>query len=40
MAGYARLGVTIVDLMPTGDPVAYTTEVMERIVPALADLGS
>jgi F420-dependent oxidoreductase-like protein len=40
MAGYARLGVTIVDLMPTGDPVAYVERVGNDIIPRLADLGS
>jgi F420-dependent oxidoreductase-like protein len=38
MAGYARLGVTIVDLMPTGDPVAYVERVGNEIIPRLADL--
>jgi F420-dependent oxidoreductase-like protein len=39
MDAYAALGITDVDLMPEGDPVAYTTEVCERIVPRLAELG-
>ena len=39
MADYAKLGVTTVEVMPAGDPVAFTTQVAERIVPALADLG-
>jgi F420-dependent oxidoreductase-like protein len=39
MAGYARLGVTTVDLMPTGDPVAYVERVGEAIIPRLADLN-
>ena len=39
MADHANLGISAVDVMPVGDPVAFTTEVMERIVPALADLG-
>ncbi len=39
MTAYARHGVELVELMPMGDPVAYTTEVAERIIPALADLG-
>jgi F420-dependent oxidoreductase-like protein len=38
MSELAALGVELVELMPIGDPVAYTTEVVERIVPALADL--
>ena len=38
MAGYARLGVTIVDLMPTGDPVAFVERVGNDIIPRLADL--
>jgi alkanesulfonate monooxygenase SsuD/methylene tetrahydromethanopterin reductase-like flavin-dependent oxidoreductase (luciferase family) len=38
MAGYARLGVTTVDLMPTGDPVAYVEQVGTEIIPRLADL--
>ena len=39
MAEHARLGISTVEVIPVGDPVAYATEVMERIVPALADLG-
>jgi F420-dependent oxidoreductase-like protein len=39
MADYAEAGVSMVEVMPTGDPVAFTAEVMERIAPALADLG-
>ena len=38
MAEYARLGVSTVELMPIGDPIAYTTEVGERIVGPLAQL--
>ena len=38
MAGIAALGVELVELMPIGDPVAYTSTVVERIVPALANL--
>ena len=38
MTGYARLGVTTVDLMPTGDPVAYVERVGEDIIPRLAEL--
>ena len=40
MAGYARLGVTLVDLMPTGDPVAFVERVGSDIIPRLADLDS
>ncbi|MBI3257426.1 MAG: LLM class F420-dependent oxidoreductase [Actinobacteria bacterium] len=40
MADYAALGVTTVEVMPAGDPIAYTTGVMERIAPALAELGA
>ncbi|HMD46802.1 MAG TPA: LLM class F420-dependent oxidoreductase [Acidimicrobiales bacterium] len=39
MAEYAGLGVSVVDVVPTGDPVAFATEVGERLVPTLADLG-
>ncbi len=39
MADYAALGVTTVEVMPMGDPIAYTTQVMERLAPALADIG-
>ena len=39
MARYAALGVDAVEMMPVGDPVAFVTEVGERIVPALAQLG-
>src|SRR5215207_2873330 len=38
MAGYAGLGVTTVDLMPSGDPVAYVERVGKDIIPRLADL--
>jgi F420-dependent oxidoreductase-like protein len=37
MAGYAALGVDLVDLMPHGDPVEYTRAV-GRLVPRLAQL--
>jgi F420-dependent oxidoreductase-like protein len=40
MEHYSALGVDAVELMPVGDPVAFTTQVGERIVPALAALGS
>jgi F420-dependent oxidoreductase-like protein len=39
MARYAALGVDAVEMMPVGDPVGFVTEVGERIVPALAQLG-
>jgi len=39
MAEYAALGIDAVELMPVGDPVAFTTQVGTRIVPALAQLG-
>jgi hypothetical protein len=38
MAAYARLGVSLVEVMPWGDPVAFTTELRARVAPALADL--
>lgn len=38
MAGYARLGVSTVDLMPTGDPVAFVEQVGKDIIPRLAEL--
>jgi F420-dependent oxidoreductase-like protein len=39
MAEYADLGIDIVEVMPIGDPVAFTTEFCERVVPDLAQLG-
>ncbi len=39
MAEYAAIGVDAVEMMPVGDPVAFVTQVGERIVPALAALG-
>ena len=38
MADYAALGISTVEIMPVGDPVAYTTQVVELIVPRLAQL--
>jgi F420-dependent oxidoreductase-like protein len=38
MTGYARLGVTTVDLMPSGDPVAYVERVGNDIIPRLGEL--
>lgn len=41
MDEYARLGVDLVEVMPLGpDPAAWVTEVGERVVPRLAELGS
>lgn len=39
MAAYARHGVELVEVMPTGDPVAFVTDVAERIIPTLAEIG-
>jgi F420-dependent oxidoreductase-like protein len=39
MAGYAKLGIDTVELIPVGDPLAFTAQVGERVVPALAQLG-
>ena len=38
VTAYAELGVGTVELIPVGDPVAFTTRVGERVVPALAQL--
>ncbi|MET1002326.1 MAG: LLM class F420-dependent oxidoreductase [Acidimicrobiia bacterium] len=38
MADYARLGVSTVDLMPTGDPVGFVEQVGKEIIPRLAEL--
>ena len=38
MAGYARLGIDQVDLMPEGDPVAFVEQVGAAIIPRLAEL--
>jgi hypothetical protein len=39
MEEYAQLGVTLVELMPTGpDPVAWVSQLGEQIVPTLRDL--
>lgn len=40
MEEYSAMGVDAVELMPVGDPVAFVTEVGERVIPALAPLGS
>jgi len=39
MAGYARLGVDAVEVMPAGDPVEFTTALGRRVIPRLGDLG-
>jgi hypothetical protein len=39
MAQYATMGVTLVEIMPTGDPVAFTDRVGETLVSRLAELG-
>jgi F420-dependent oxidoreductase-like protein len=40
MEEYARLGVELVEIMPTGpDPVAMVTELGEKVVPRLAQVG-
>jgi F420-dependent oxidoreductase-like protein len=40
MEQYARMGVELVELVPRGeDPVAVITQIGERVVPRLADLG-
>lgn len=39
MERYSSLGIDAVALMPTGDPVAFTEGVAERLVPELAELG-
>lgn len=36
MTDYARLGISTVEVMPSGDPVEFTTRVVERIIPALS----
>jgi F420-dependent oxidoreductase-like protein len=38
MADYAALGISTVEIMPMGDPIAYTTQVMEHVAPRLAQL--
>jgi F420-dependent oxidoreductase-like protein len=39
MERYAAVGVSTVELMPIGDPVAFTTGVMEQVAPRLASIG-
>lgn len=38
MAAYAEVGISAVDVITTGDPAVLTEKVVERIVPALAQL--
>jgi len=38
MAGYARLGVDAVAVMPVGDPVEFVADLGQRVIPRLADL--
>jgi F420-dependent oxidoreductase-like protein len=40
MEAFAALGITLVDLVPLGDPVRFVTEVADKVVPRLAELGS
>jgi F420-dependent oxidoreductase-like protein len=39
MDAYAKLGIGTVELIPFGDPIAFTAHVGERIVPVLAQFG-
>jgi F420-dependent oxidoreductase-like protein len=40
MEGYARLGIDLVEIMPLGpDPVAMVSELGEKVLPRLAELG-
>ncbi len=41
MEEYARLGVELAEVVPTGaDPVAFVRELGEQVVPRLADIGA
>ena len=41
MEEYARLGVELAEVVPIGpDPVAFVSELGERVVPRLADLSA
>ncbi|HUR17802.1 MAG TPA: LLM class F420-dependent oxidoreductase [Acidimicrobiales bacterium] len=40
MAEYSALGVSLVELMPNGDPVAFVERVGKELVPRLADLDA
>jgi hypothetical protein len=39
-ARYARLGVTTIDVVPTGDPLAFVERVGTELIPRLADLDT
>ncbi len=39
MERFAALGIGTVDLIPAGDPAAFASQVGERVVPALAEIG-
>jgi F420-dependent oxidoreductase-like protein len=39
MAGYRALGIALVDFVPLGDPVRFTAELGEKVLPKLAELG-
>ena len=40
MEGYAKLGIELVEMVPSGtDPVAWTTDYCEKVVPRLAQIG-
>ena len=39
-AHYARLGVTTIDVVPTGDPLAFVERVGTELIPHLADLDT
>jgi hypothetical protein len=39
MSELARLGVSLVEVMPVGDPVAYVERVGAELIPPLAELG-
>lgn len=41
MEEYAALGVELVEIMPTTSvPIAFVSEVAEKIVPRLTDIGT
>jgi F420-dependent oxidoreductase-like protein len=40
MADYAALGISLVDVMPMGEPIAYTEQLAQRVLPGLAELGA
>jgi F420-dependent oxidoreductase-like protein len=39
MADYAALGISLVDVVPFGDPVRFATDFADRVLPKLMDLG-